>query len=82
MLITLTLTQAQVEALGYALDLAHGDQAEYLTNGSPATDYGAEWPATAAWKAEQFQLIATVAENLGLHGERERWEQLAKEVQE
>lgn len=77
---TITLTQEQVDALGYALDLAHSDQESYLANGSPEQDYGDDWPATAQFKAEQFRAIATLADSVGLHGELERWNNLALSV--
>lgn len=80
--LTVTLTTEQLEALGYALDLAHGDQEHYLRFGSPEADYGAEWEFTKTMRAAQFRQIAEVGKNLGLHGEHERWNALAKEMED
>lgn len=79
---TIILTDQEVEALGEALDLAHGDQQSYLNNGNPSVDYGNEWPAVALAKAERFLRLAAVGEKLGFPGERERWEALAESVAE
>ena len=74
---TITLTDEQVAALGYILDLAHGDQESYLSIGNPRTDYGDEWPETAAWKARDFRHIAAAFGEL-FPGEVERWASLAE----
>ncbi len=76
--VTITLTPEQIDALGYVLDLAHGDQESYLMIGNPRTDYGDEWPSTAAWKAGEFRHVADFAGRLGLHGETERWNAIAE----
>lgn len=78
--VTVTLSRAQVEAIGYALDLAYGDQEAYLNMGSPVQDYGDEWPAVADMKSREFVRLAAVADMLGLIGERERWMTPAGEV--
>lgn len=70
-------TKEQIEAIGYALDLAHGDQEAYIDLGSPEQDYGEDWEHVRAFKAGQFREIAAVGEMLGLHGEVERWNALA-----
>lgn len=70
------VTSEQLEALGYILDLAHGDQEHWLKFGDPKTDYGDEWPEVANRKAAQFRAIADFAGVL-FAGERERWEALA-----
>lgn len=76
----LLLNQAEVDALGEILDLAHGDQQHYLQVGDPHIDYGDEWPFTAQTKAERFRLIAAIGEKLGLNGETERWTALAQDM--
>jgi hypothetical protein len=77
------LTPDEIEALGYVLDLAHDDQEHYLAYGSPSTDYGSEWPETQAMKARMFRAVASAVIKLGLfHGEDERWESLAQQVEE
>jgi hypothetical protein len=81
-MVTLTLTSDELEALGYALDLAFGDQEAYMANGSPSVDYGDEWPSVAQLKANQFRAIAQFAGRAGLHGELERWNTLADDLQE
>jgi hypothetical protein len=76
----INLTAEEIEALGEALDLAHGDQQQYLNYGSPKKDYGDEWPETARRKALTFLMLASAGEKMGFHGERERWSALAKSV--
>lgn len=78
---TITVSPEELEALGYVLDLAHGDQQSYLDVGSPSVDYGDDWPNVSRFKAEQFRAIAQFANRLGLHGELERWNALAEAVQ-
>lgn len=74
-------TKEEIEALGEALDLAHGDQSNYLSIGSPQIDYGDEWQFVAITKAKRFRALAKAASKLGLRGERERWEDLANELE-
>ena len=74
--VTITLTEEQRDALGYILDLAHGDQESYLSIGNPDKDYGDEWPSAAAFKAQEFRHIAESVGKL-FHGETERWNSLA-----
>jgi hypothetical protein len=76
----ITLTPEEVEALGYALDLAYDDQSAYLDTGNPEVDYGAEWPEVARIKARQYSALARLGDCAGLHGELERWSNLAKAV--
>ena len=78
--VTITLTGEQVEALGEALDLAHGDQEHYCTYGNPATDYDEEWPEVAQHKAATFRLLGEVGEAIGFRGERDRWNGLAENM--
>jgi hypothetical protein len=73
----LELTQAEVEALGEVLDLAHGDQESYMSIGNPHIDYGDEWPFIARSKAARFRDVAAIGRKLGINGEFERWESLA-----
>lgn len=70
------ITPEQIEALGYILDLAHGDQEHWLNAGNSSVDYGDDWPRVANMKAAQFRAVAQVAGVL-IAGERERWEALA-----
>ncbi len=77
---TIQLTQDEIDALGEILDLAHGDQESYMNIGNPHIDYGDEWPLVASEKAKRFRLIANIGEKIGLHGERERWEALASNM--
>lgn len=79
---TITLTDAQRYALGYALDLAADDQNNYLSYGSPEVDYGKEWPEIAKERAEKFIALGRVGELLGFCGEGSRWTDLANEVLE
>lgn len=78
-MLKLSITSEQIEALGVVLDLAHGDQEQWLKYGDPHVDYGAEWPEVANRKAKQFRAIANFAGPL-IAGERERWEALANEM--
>jgi hypothetical protein len=66
-------------AIGYALELAYGDQSSYLDNGDPEVDYGNEWEETKAFKAEHFRKVAKLAELVGLNGER--WNNMAQELE-
>jgi hypothetical protein len=75
-----TLNSAEIQGIGYALDLAYDDQDEYLRRGCPESDYGDEWESAKCYKAEQFRSIAAAANKLGLNGETERWNALADEV--
>lgn len=75
---TIELSTAEVEALGYALDLAYGDQEAYLSNGDPEQDYGDEWESVSQFKATQFEAIGALAGRMGMHGEVERWGNLAR----
>jgi hypothetical protein len=79
---TVTFTPEQIEAIGYALDLAASDQEHYLDYGDTVADYGDDWKETAKFKALNFRLLGDVGELLGLHGERERWDNLAKGCEE
>lgn len=79
---TITLTPKQIEAIGYALDLAASDQEHYLSYGDPPLDYGDELEEATEAKAEQFRLLGDVGELLCIHGEKERWDRLAKEFEE
>jgi hypothetical protein len=71
------LTTEEIDALSEVLDLAYGDQNNYMDCGDPHMDYGAEWPFVAIEKATRFRIVAAVTGRLGLPGERERWQQLA-----
>jgi hypothetical protein len=73
-------TQAEIDALGAALDLAFEDQENYLTSGNAPQDYGSEWSEAKREKQSKFRLIASVTEKLGIAGERERWEGLADQL--
>lgn len=78
----LLLTAEEQEALAYALDLAHGDQELYLTNGNPLADYGKDWPTTRRFKADSFRHVANASAKLGFHGDVGRWKALATDVEE
>jgi hypothetical protein len=78
----LELTKDEVEALGYALDLAYDDQANYINVSNLAVDYGTDWPDAREHKVTSFMHIAAIAEKLEMHGEPERWRALASQVHE
>ena len=79
----ITLTPEQREALMHILDLAFEDQSNYLDSGHMATDFGADWPEARATKAATFRTIAEIAgQQLRIHGEFERWADLASSVEE
>jgi hypothetical protein len=78
--VTIRFTESEVEALGYALDLAYDDQSAYFDFGNPKQDYGAEWPEVSKRKEEQFRAIAQIGFRVGLAGELERWNTLADAV--
>jgi hypothetical protein len=75
------ITPKEIEALSEMLDLAIGDQEDYLNHGDPLIDYGAEWPDTAKHKAERFRLVAGFLMRLGLRGQWQRLADLALEME-
>jgi hypothetical protein len=78
--VTPGLSDNELEAIGYALDLAFEDQENYLTSGiDPVADYGPDWPEAAKHKSERFDAIAQAVEKLGIDNP-ERWQRLAKQV--
>lgn len=72
------LTDEQQEALGWALEMAHYEQNEYMNYGNPHVDYGSEWPDAARLKAGYCRSIAAIAEIVGLETE---WNQLAEQFE-
>ncbi len=72
-----TLTPDELEALGWALDMAHDDQQSYLATGTLDEDYGREWPEVARNKAKYCRALAVLTGSLGLAGDVERWNHLA-----
>ncbi len=72
----MTLTPDEIEAIGFALDLAYQDQENYFQTGDPKEDYGPSWNDERKMKADYFRTIGKVAQRLGMSGERERWNDL------
>jgi hypothetical protein len=60
--------------LDWALDLAYTEQSNYLNDGSPAVDFGAEWPAIARSHAARCREVGAAA---SLPATTARWENLA-----
>lgn len=72
------MTPEQVEAFGWALDMAYDDQQSYMSIGNPHKDYGDDWPDSARQKAAYCRSIAEVAP---INGEDERWTDLAEQFE-
>lgn len=75
-----SLTEGQMEALSYALDLAYDDQEHYAKYANVDMDYGDEWPEVRAGKQEQFRAIGEIEKKL--FGGSSRWEELAESLEE
>lgn len=75
--VLVTITEEDREAIGFAFDLAHDDQSNYMTSNNMAQDYGADWPETRAMKDDSFRRLGAIGERIGLYGEVERWNALA-----
>ena len=79
MSLTLTLTEAQTEALCDMLQIAYEDQEQYLQSSFASSDYGDEWPEAAATKAHKFRRVGEVVEQLGLVADD--WTSLAETLE-
>ena len=84
------LDEKTFEAVQELLGMAAEDQSNYLDDGDPGIDYGAEWPESARMKAERFRLAAEFVRYYGgwsglideLNGLAEAFEESAKEYEE
>lgn len=79
--LAVTIDQDARDALATALDLAHGDQKQYMGYGDPKSDFGSEWPEVAHRKANQFRALGKFADQV-FPGEADRWNRLADEILE
>lgn len=79
---SLTLNGDQHCALLYAIELALDDQEYYLKMGNFSTDYADEWPEVAANKAQQFENLAPVCQQLDAPSMTESCLKLAKDFRE
>lgn len=58
------LTESQRVAITVALEMALQAQCEYLEDGDPSIDYGAEWPRVRSLKNAQFLAMGDVADKI------------------
>lgn len=80
--VTVTLTEKQVEALLWIINIGEDDQKHLLYNGYMASDYGAEWPEVATTKAQDFRYLASVCAKLGGKHQAASCNQTADELDE
>lgn len=76
-----TLTEKQIEAIGYVLDLAYEDQEQDIKYSDFSADYSDDLEWIIEVKKDMFTQIGEFAEAIGFHGEKERWTSLIEEFQ-